>query len=53
GGETAQSFITDFYRKLKISGNVAIAFRNARLQYMEDNHDTGLYDWAGYQLFID
>ena len=52
GGDADQSFITDFYRKLELSGNVATAFRNARLQYLEDNRDTGLYDWAGYQLFI-
>jgi CHAT domain-containing protein len=52
GGATAEELITDFYRKLESTGNVANAFREARLQYLKDNHETGLHDWAGYQLFI-
>ncbi len=35
-----------------MSGNIAESLRTSRLQYLKNNRDNGLYDWAGYQLFI-
>jgi CHAT domain-containing protein len=51
-GETGYGVVTDFYRRLESSGNIAAALRDAKLQALKNNPDTGLYDWAGYQLFI-
>lgn len=45
-------FITDFYRKLQKSGNVADSIHESRLQYLKSGRENDLYDWAGYQLFI-
>ena len=45
-------FITDFYRKLQSSGDIAESLHQAKLKSMEINRDNGFYDWAGYQLFI-
>jgi CHAT domain-containing protein len=50
--ESDAPFITDFYRTLKDSGNIAGSLRKARLQYLKSGRDDGLYDWAGYQLYI-
>jgi CHAT domain-containing protein len=50
--ESNEAFVTDFYRRLQVSGNIAEALRTSRLQYLKNNRDNGLYDWAGYQLFI-
>lgn len=50
--ESDVSFITDFYRALKDSGNIAGSLRKARLQYLERSRDNGLYDWTGFQLYI-
>ena len=46
------AFIADFYRRLQGSGNIAEALHRSRLRYLQDNRSAGLYDWAGYQLFI-
>jgi CHAT domain-containing protein len=51
GGGIGEAFIRDFYRKLEGSGNVADSLVNAKRDYLRVNRDTGLYDWAGYQLF--
>jgi len=45
-------FITDFYKALKESGNIAGSLRKARLTYMDMGRDNGIYDWAGYQVFV-
>jgi len=52
GSESNGVFITDFYRDLQSSGNIAESLHHAKLQSLENNRDNGLYDWAGYQLFI-
>ncbi len=49
----ADYFITDFYHKLEASGNIANALTGAKRQYLKNNRNTGLYDWAGYQVFIE
>lgn len=45
-------FITGFYRALEDTGNIAGALRRARLAYLKNSRDNGIYDWAGYQLYI-
>ncbi|MGB5488306.1 MAG: CHAT domain-containing protein, partial [Lysobacterales bacterium] len=50
--ESNEVFIADFYRRLQSLGNIAESLRTSRLQYLKNNRDNGLYDWAGYQLFI-
>jgi len=45
-------FITDFYHALKESGNVAASLRTARLAYLGNGRENGIYDWAGYQLYV-
>ena len=50
--ESNNAFISDFYRRLQRSGNISTSLRDARLQYLKNNVDSGLYDWAGYQVFI-
>jgi CHAT domain-containing protein len=52
-GQTDVTFKTDFYRELEVSGDIAKSLRDAKLQYLKHHRDDGLYDWAGYQLFID
>ena len=52
-GKAAEAFITDFYRKLEVSGNIANSLQDAKRQYLKNNRQDGLYDWAGYQLFIE
>jgi CHAT domain-containing protein len=52
-GDAAETLMTRFYRKLDESGNISSALTDARRQYLENNKDRGLYDWAGYQIFID
>jgi CHAT domain-containing protein/tetratricopeptide (TPR) repeat protein len=49
---SGEGFITDFYRTLQSSGDIAVSFRESRLRNMNDNRADGLYDWAGYQLYI-
>jgi len=51
-GEGADVFIADFYRRLEASGNIATALYGAKRQYLQNNRNTGLYDWAGFQIFI-
>jgi CHAT domain-containing protein len=50
--ESDALFITDFYRTLKDSGNISESLRKSRLQYLKNSRENGLYDWAGYQLYI-
>jgi len=50
--ESNNALISDFYRRLQRSGNITTSLRDARLQYLKNNLDSGLYDWAGYQTFI-
>ena len=50
--ESDEGFITDFYRTLQASGDTAQSLRESRLRYMKNNRTNGLYDWAGYQLYI-
>ncbi len=52
-GKSAEAFTTDFYRRLEVTGNIAGSLNEAKRQYLKNNRDNGLFDWAGYQLFID
>jgi CHAT domain-containing protein/tetratricopeptide (TPR) repeat protein len=60
-GEAAEAFITDFYHELGASGDIAASLRDAKRAslrdakrtYLKNNRENGLYDWAGYQLFIE
>jgi CHAT domain-containing protein len=52
GGGINDSFISDFYRQIEGSGDVADALRAARLNDLTRHRGDGLFDWAGYQLFI-
>jgi CHAT domain-containing protein/tetratricopeptide (TPR) repeat protein len=52
-GKAAEAFMTDFYRKLEVSGNIASSLQDAKRQYLKNNRQDGLHDWAGYQLFIE
>ena len=51
-GSTAETFITDFYHQFEISGNILDSLTAAKRRSMERERVNGLYDWAGYQLFI-
>jgi CHAT domain-containing protein/tetratricopeptide (TPR) repeat protein len=53
GGSISESFIKDFYLELESSQNVAGALTHSKRQYLLNNRKDGLYDWAGYQLFIE
>ncbi len=50
--ESDEGFITDFYRALQASGDIAESLRESRLRYLKNHRTNGLYDWAGYQLYI-
>ena len=52
GAASDEAFITDFYRTLQASGNIADSLHESRLRYLRKNRVDGLYDWAGYQLYI-
>jgi len=50
--ESDMGFINDFYRTLQASGDITGSLRESRLRYLKNNRTNGLYDWAGYQLYI-
>jgi len=50
--ESKEGFVTDFYHRLQDSGNVAKSLRMSKLHHLKNNRDNGLFDWAGYQLYI-
>jgi CHAT domain-containing protein len=50
--ESNRGLVADYYRSLQASGNIADSMRESRLRYLKNNRETGLYDWAGYQLYI-
>jgi len=52
-GKTTEAFITDFYAELEGSGNIASSLKVAKQRYIKNNRNNGLYDWAGFQLFVD
>ena len=52
-GAQADAFVRNFYRELTASGDVATALSAAKRQYLSSHRKDGLFDWAGYQLFID
>jgi len=52
GGKTDQALITDFYSRLETQRNIADSLAGAKRQYLKINRENGLFDWAGYQLFI-
>ena len=52
GAESGEAFITDFYRTLQASGDIAASLHESRIRYLRNNRVNGLYDWAGYQLYI-
>ena len=52
-GKTTEAFITDFYAELEASGNIASSLKEAKQRYIKNNRNNGLYDWAGFQLFVD
>jgi CHAT domain-containing protein len=45
-------FVTDYYRHLKETENIADALRKTKLEHMKSRRENGIYDWAGYQLYI-
>jgi CHAT domain-containing protein len=51
-GEAKELFIAEFYRLLEDSGNVVDALQAAKLKYLSDNHENGLFDATGFQLYI-
>jgi len=52
-GQASESFMNDFYSNLEASGNIAESLKTAKRQYQKKHRVNGLYDWAGYQLYID
>ena len=50
--ESKEGFVTDFYHRLQDSGNVAKSLHMSKLHYLKNNRDNGLFEWAGYQLYI-
>lgn len=52
-GKATEAFITAFYAELEASGNIASSLKDAKQRYIKTNHNNGLYDWAGFQLFVD
>ncbi|MCW8927113.1 MAG: CHAT domain-containing protein [Xanthomonadales bacterium] len=51
-GNSDRVFLADFYRQLRVSGDIAGSLSDAKRHYIRNNRGTGLYAWAGYQLFI-
>lgn len=45
-------FLSDFYQALKGSGDIAASLRKARLAFLVSGRENGIYDWAGYQLYV-
>ena len=52
-GKTTEAFITGFYAELEASGDIASSLKDAKRRYIKNNRHHGLYDWAGFQLFVD
>ena len=52
GDESDEGLITDFYRTLQASGDIAASLHESRIRYLRNNRVNGLYDWAGYQLYF-
>lgn len=52
-GKAKEALVTGFYRQLEDSGNIATSLQNAKLEYLESHSSNGLYDWAGFQLYIE
>jgi len=52
-GNATDAFVTDFYNRLLRSGNITDSLTEARRQYLARHRESGLYDWAAYQVFID
>ena len=50
--ESKEGFVTDFYKRLKDSGNIAESLHMSKLHHLRNNRNNGLFDWAGYQLYI-
>lgn len=50
-GQSDAAFLADFYRQLRDTGDIASALHDAKRHYLRNNRGTGLYGWAGYQLF--
>jgi hypothetical protein len=48
----SELFIAEFYRLLEDSGNIADALQAAKLKYLSDNREDGLFDATGFQLYI-
>jgi CHAT domain-containing protein len=51
-GGTSEAFIIDFYHQFETTGNIADSLLAAKRQSLKQNRVNGLYDWAGYQVFI-
>jgi predicted DNA-binding ribbon-helix-helix protein len=45
-------FVADFYRALEKSKNIASSLQVARLTYLRSGRENGVYDWAGYQVYV-
>jgi CHAT domain-containing protein/tetratricopeptide (TPR) repeat protein len=53
GGKAGLAFVTDFYDSLESSVDISESLAQAKRRHLKANRETGLYDWAAYQLFID
>ena len=51
--ESTEMLLTDFYTRLESTGSVAAAMTGAKRQYLRDQKNAGLHDWAAFQTFID
>lgn len=51
-GKATEAFVTDFYRRLVRSGDIADSLTQAKRQYLSDQRANGLYDWAAFQIFM-
>jgi CHAT domain-containing protein len=49
--ESTEKLLTDFYTRLYSTGNVASALTETKRQYLREQRNTDLHDWAGLQLF--
>jgi tetratricopeptide (TPR) repeat protein len=51
-GAADRAFLVQFYNGFLETGDAAQALQSAKRQYIGDNGNSGLFGWAGYQLYI-
>jgi CHAT domain-containing protein len=52
-GRAAEALIMRFYNRLLQSKDISGSLRDAKLHYLRSQGHNGIYDWAGFQLFIE